>query len=275
MNVWKKEIKSLFMNITALWTNCRVVLEGVSGSVVRLTFNNPIEDSHHLQSLVPSCPLKVLTWMKFSFQIECHAADTRLSKQLWFFFFFSPQNKWLLCPLQCPQSYLCFGEWSHCPPLCDGVGSMTVRWKISWSYNTVYGCIWGDECTDKNTGGPWVPIEPYMLASSPVFSLVPPFWPQRPLNDLSPVGKWGLSFCFGWHLQQCTSAGLYFFFFYPKAVTYYILSVINPTELRCVLGPHEEFPSLTYSIPLCRNKPKPVVLTFLSQIWIKPLHYDP
>lgn len=64
-------------------------------------------------------------------------------------------------------------------------------------------------------------------------------------------------------------------YIYRTAFCSVLHPITNPTELRCALGPHEHFPSFTYNKPLCRNKPKPVVLTFLSQIWIKPLHYDP
>lgn len=87
------------MEITAHWTSCHVVLEGVFGPAVGLTFNNLIRYSRHLQSLALSCPLKVLTWMKFSFQI-----DTQLKKQLWyiFFSFFTFKTNDCHCPLQCP-----------------------------------------------------------------------------------------------------------------------------------------------------------------------------
>lgn len=76
-------------------------MEAVFGPGVALTSNYPWGDSRRLQSLALSYPL---TWMKFSFQIECHAADAQLRKQLWSIYVLPPPppNKWLSCPLQCP-----------------------------------------------------------------------------------------------------------------------------------------------------------------------------
>lgn len=114
------------------------------------------------------------------------------------------QNKWLSCPLQCPS-----------PTVISVLESeVAVLHSVMEDYQKLKYCEWVYlRLTDEDHE---FTIESDMLASSLAFSLVPPLWPQRPLNDLGLVGKCGLGFCFGWHLQQCTSAGLYSFLIPPK-----------------------------------------------------------
>lgn len=115
------------------------------------------------------------------------------------------------------------------------------------------------------------PIKPSMLASSPCFqpcaSFVTPEW-------YWPSGEVQVKFLL-WFAPTtvyiCRTVFVFCLFFLPKGCSMsYSVSVMNPTELRCALG-HVIFLPLTYSKPLCHNKP--VVLTLLFQIWIKPLHY--
>lgn len=145
-----------------------------------------VSDSHHWHLSLSSL-LKVLTWMKFNFQIECQAADTQLWKQL---FCPPPWKQLIISTAVSTFKHQCFTDATS--------SSQSDKLKLKH---------WWCEGKFKAMSTPIRTLEDPRLAS--FFQPAARLWPQLPLNDFALVGRCELSFCFGRHFKQCISAALH------------------------------------------------------------------
>lgn len=113
------------------------------------------------------------------------------------------------------------------------------------------------------------PIKPSMLASSPCFQPCASFVTPATPEWYWPSGEVRVKFLL-WFAPTTVYICRTVFFFYQKAVPCHILS-LSWTQLNCDVLSATWFSFLLRTANLCHNKP--VVLTLLFQIWIKPLHY--